>query len=618
MKKKFLSLLVLTLSVVVGLSVLTACSGGGDNCQHEYGDWQVVKEQTCTENGLEERTCNKCGKKESKTIKADHKWDSEWTVDVEPSYQKEGEKSHHCLRCDERKDITKIDALTETKLIYEKVEGGYKVTGVAPEAENDKVMIVPDTYEGEPVIAIGDNAFFGKWQVTELYLADSIVTIGSSAFEDMQKLVKVKMPSNLSVLNNRAFEDTYKLTNLELPESLTEIGSYVFSESGINALHIPKNVSKIGNNLTSHAKSLTKLTVDENNAEYYSDGNCIITKEHKLIAGCAGSVIPNTVTVIGEQAFYFTGITKVVVPASVETIEKEAFYGCESLVEVELNGLNDANASPTGNGIGFGSRVFKNCTSLKKVTINEGVGKIGYEGFMNTAIEELVLPDSLVGIESGAFKGSLLKKIKLGRSFNPQKNYGGLNSSGLLETIDLGTNTQCVLKDGCLLWKVGVIAFINKEEITIPTSYTDPSGTTKNVTQTYQCYLSDMHQVKKVTLPAGFRLSLTTNLHGMTSLEEITFEGSISIGQNPNELPALFSTLSNLNLKKINLSKEITLGKLWNGNVLFTGSYDKVNPNLVITTPDTKEEWETKIEGAVMPTCTVVCSNGELKYKYNK
>lgn len=37
MKKKFLSLLVLTLSVVVGLSVLTACSGG-DNCQHEYGE----------------------------------------------------------------------------------------------------------------------------------------------------------------------------------------------------------------------------------------------------------------------------------------------------------------------------------------------------------------------------------------------------------------------------------------------------------------------------------------------------------------------------------------------------------------------------------------------------
>lgn len=213
MKKKFLSLLVLTLSVVVGLSVLTACSGG-DNCQHEYGEWQVVKEQTCTENGLEERTCNKCGKKESKTIKEDHKWDSEWTVDVEPSYQKESEKSHHCLRCDERKDITKIDALTETKLIYEKVEGGYKVTGVAPEAENDKVMIVPDTYEGEPVIAIWENAFFGKWQVTELYLADSIVTIGSSAFEDMQKLVKVKMPSNLSVLSNRAFEDTYKLTNL--------------------------------------------------------------------------------------------------------------------------------------------------------------------------------------------------------------------------------------------------------------------------------------------------------------------------------------------------------------------------------------------------------------------
>lgn len=49
-EKEVLSLLVLPLSVVVGLSVLTACSGG-DNCQHEYGEWQVVKEQTCTEKG---------------------------------------------------------------------------------------------------------------------------------------------------------------------------------------------------------------------------------------------------------------------------------------------------------------------------------------------------------------------------------------------------------------------------------------------------------------------------------------------------------------------------------------------------------------------------------------
>ncbi|MDD7457919.1 MAG: hypothetical protein PUK83_05795 [Clostridia bacterium] len=36
-EKEVLSLLVLPLSVVVGLSVLTACSGG-DNCQHEYGE----------------------------------------------------------------------------------------------------------------------------------------------------------------------------------------------------------------------------------------------------------------------------------------------------------------------------------------------------------------------------------------------------------------------------------------------------------------------------------------------------------------------------------------------------------------------------------------------------
>lgn len=589
-----------------------------ETCTHEYGDWKIVTEPTCTVDGLEERSCSLCGKKETQVVEAKHTWSDEWTIDIEASIGKEGEKSRHCTKCDERTDITKIPAKTASDLTYHEVTGGYMVTGIAKESENDKIIIVPETYMGKPVISIAPQAFFGQLQVTELYLADSITTIGDNAFEDMQNLEKIKLPSNLESIGDKAFEDTYKLTKIDLPDSVTQLGRDLFDSSAITSLHIPKNVNSIGDTITSRTKSLMSITVDENNADYYAEGNCLITKkDNTLIAGCTGSVIPNSVEIIAEYAFSGIGITKVIIPSSVQTIENFAFSGCESLVEVELNGLPDTNMI-TSSKNGFRKGVFSRCINLKKVTINEGVGKIGEEGFVNTAIEELILPDSLVRIETDAFKGSQLKRITFGKNLNPGR-IPGLNSSGLLESIDLGTNTNklFVLQDDCLFAGNYVRAFLNKEEITLPTSYTNNDGKLIKINSMSGNEIDDMHQVKRLIVPDGYQIGL---LSGMTSLEEITFEGDITDPYEPNVLDANLFSAPPKNLTKINLSKQLTLGiNSYFGSVLFSArSYDKVNPNLVITTPNTKEEWETKIQGAIMPTCTVVCSGGEeIKYKYN-
>ena len=44
-------------------------------CDHEYGEWTVTKEATCTEAGEKTRTCERCGEVDTKEIKkADHKY----------------------------------------------------------------------------------------------------------------------------------------------------------------------------------------------------------------------------------------------------------------------------------------------------------------------------------------------------------------------------------------------------------------------------------------------------------------------------------------------------------------------------------------------------------------
>ena len=57
----------------------------------------------------------------------------------------------------------------------------------------------------------------------------------------------------------------------------------------------------------------------------------------------------------------------------------------------------------------IGPSVFTNCINLKEVNLGNGVKEIQTAAFLNTAIEEIVLPESLVELKYGAFSTYSLK-----------------------------------------------------------------------------------------------------------------------------------------------------------------------------------------------------------------
>lgn len=64
-------------------------------CTHAWSDWTIVKEATCTEEGLKTRTCSLCGETESVAIaKIPHAWSTAWNYD-------EDEHWHVCSVCGE-------------------------------------------------------------------------------------------------------------------------------------------------------------------------------------------------------------------------------------------------------------------------------------------------------------------------------------------------------------------------------------------------------------------------------------------------------------------------------------------------------------------------------------
>lgn len=77
--------------------------------EHNY----VISEEktvSCTTDGYIKSVCTICGKEKTENFKEalGHDFGSEWIVDVEPGYESQGSKSHHCSRCDAKSDITTI------------------------------------------------------------------------------------------------------------------------------------------------------------------------------------------------------------------------------------------------------------------------------------------------------------------------------------------------------------------------------------------------------------------------------------------------------------------------------------------------------------------------------
>ena len=305
------------------------------------------------------------------------------------------------------------------------------------------------------ITSIGESAFLGCRGMTELTLPNSVTSIGDSAFEGCSGLTELILPSSVTSIGDSAFSGCSGLTELTLPNGVRSIGDYAFSGcTGLTELILPNSVTSIGNYAFSDCSGLEKITVDRGNKRYDSWGNCnsiIETGTNTLIVGCKNSVIPNSVTSIGDCAFYgCTGLTELTLPNSVRSIGDGAFSGCSGLTELTLpnsvtrigdcafygcSGLTELILPNSVRSIG--DIAFTYCSGLEKITVESGnscydsrdncnsiidtefntlivgcknsvipnsVTSIGYYAFYGcSGLTELTLPDSVASIGDGAF-----------------------------------------------------------------------------------------------------------------------------------------------------------------------------------------------------------------------
>ena len=298
------------------------------------------------------------------------------------------------------------------------------------------------------VTYIGEDAFYGCENLTEVHLADGTLTeIGESAFAMCKNLEEIVIPDsvetiqsyvfgycfalkevtlskNLSFLGFDAFLRCHALEHIELPDSITSLAGEVFYMcTALKSVRLPAHLDSICSGAFQSCAALESLVLPDT----------LTIIQSTAFRGCtklAAINIPSGVTDFGASIFEGTAwlknqpegglyinnclldyvgecpevltvrdgtvkiygvmnqptLQKVVIPHSVTAILNSAFSGCTALTDFVI----------PDSVTRIGSSVLSGCTALKSVYIPDSVTSLGSSAFNNcTALEDIRLSENI-------------------------------------------------------------------------------------------------------------------------------------------------------------------------------------------------------------------------------
>lgn len=184
--------------------------------------------------------------------------------------------------------------------------------------------------------------------------------------------------------------------------AVTGIGEKAFYEEDMTSVILPESVTYIGDEAFYFCSKLRKLLISEN-VTYIGD---------YAFAGCrlTDFVIPEGVQYIGDAAFCYTEMSSVTIPDSVTAMGENPFYACTSLKSFNVSPEQPAFAVIDGVLFKKESKelvCYPEGKDGDSYTIPDGIISIADDAFAQSwyasKLKNITLPDSLVSIGHNAF-----------------------------------------------------------------------------------------------------------------------------------------------------------------------------------------------------------------------
>lgn len=310
-----------------------------------------------------------------------------------------------------------------------------------------KVLVFP---EGLKAISEG---VLRNVAVAKVVIPSTVTKIAARAFQNSDLHV-IEIPDSVKSIDDEAFEGCDYLKTVKLPAKLYNVGKRVFANC--RKLQAVENMeaAMIGEDVFADCPSLAKDMSVLNNAtsipERFAEGNLSLTNfvvpatvekiERQAFYGCKElSVVDfsqaTNLKVIEANAFADTGIKEIVLPASLTKIGREVFADCRNLTSVTFT---DSNIKV------LPAETFLDCVNLTTVQLPSSLRAIGAQAFKETKISNLELPRKLFRIDDSAFCNMrYLTSLKLPSRISVISNSCFENCESL-EKVEASTNLHTI------------------------------------------------------------------------------------------------------------------------------------------------------------------------------